>query len=86
MDWCCCSYQNHEYLPWVMHPVDRITIVFADGQQFDPVAELFGEADIPRSDARYPFHINVGQIQCHPVRQGRQDGQFMGRIVAVHVQ
>ncbi len=70
-----------------MHPgLDRITIVFTDSQQFDPVAELFGEAYIPRRDARYSFHINIGQIQHHPVRQGRQNGQFMGRIVAVHIQ
>ena len=53
---------------------------------FDGVTELPGEFDIHGGDAGDPLHVDVVKVDLHAVGQGREDGQFMGRIDSFHVQ
>ncbi len=70
-----------------MHPgFDFAVVVFSDGQQLDPVAELTGKVDV---DGRYlgdALGVGIGQVYLHAECQGGDDRQFMGGIMALNIQ
>ena len=49
--------------------LDPIAMVFTDGQQLDPVAELAGKIDIQRRDLGDALDVDVIEIHLGPVGQ-----------------
>jgi hypothetical protein len=49
--------------------LDPVAMIFADGQQLDPVAELAGKVDIQRGDLGDALDVDVIEIHFGPVGQ-----------------
>ena len=70
-----------------MNPgLDHAPHIFADRKKLDVVSELPRKFDVQRSYPGNPFNIDILKIDFHAVGNGGEDGEFVGRINAFHIE
>ena len=69
-----------------MHALSHaVGAIFGDAKKFDAVAQFLGIGQIDWRDMADPFDMNIVEIHRAAKRQGRQNGQLVGGVDAVHV-
>ena len=66
-----------------LNPVSQIS---GDGQHFNAIAELSGEADILRDQILNALPVNVIKRDGDAVYNGYKNSQFMSRVRTIHIE